>query len=246
MTQNTEFILVHDKETAEYANLLQNNILKMNQAIPTRQTVNTVVWTEAQYRDNKPTLSSGAAIIFIGNNKCMKLERSGMEEVYEKFGMHILKAGDRYALFVEDETFPREKIDELNEYAKPYLNDAVTAKETSIEILKRQAGGIKNLFKKKKTDAATTGIAAVAGTATAIATGGATATFGHGVVAGTIATTALAPAAVIPAVVAGATVALTRDAMNNLKLDKTLYKFRYTLLMTVACIEQLPVLIGND
>ena len=59
------------------------------------------VWLEKDYKANSATISSTQHIVFIGNSKLLKEERSHMKIEFTNFGMVYSKLGRRAAIYVD-------------------------------------------------------------------------------------------------------------------------------------------------
>ena len=110
-----QIIIIHDNETAIYANYLR-------QLISCDGCFSAIVWTEKEYADNRPTVSSDEYLLFIGNHKAAKAERSTMEIKYSGYGGQYSWLGKRGCLSVTkgigNEKTYRKFIEECNTYKK--------------------------------------------------------------------------------------------------------------------------------
>lgn len=59
------------------------------------------VWLENDYKANSATISSTQHIVFIGNSKLLKEQRSHMKTEFTNFGMVYSKLGRRAAIYVD-------------------------------------------------------------------------------------------------------------------------------------------------
>ena len=118
-------IVVCDDKTKEYANYLRQLISanddKDGEIVGTKDgEVEVVVWTEKQYIDNSPTITSNQHILFIGNNKTAQAEEKSMREKFHKFGMRYSWLGKRAVVAVDPADLSKEDYEKFIEYCKEY------------------------------------------------------------------------------------------------------------------------------
>lgn len=128
MFENTnvkKLIIVSDEKTKPYANylmaLISANDDKEDEVVGIKDgSVEAVVWSEKDFADNEPTLSSKAYILFIGDNKLSKSQRGGMGIKFEQFGMHYGWLGKRAVMFVDRTITNCIEYDDFYQSALPY------------------------------------------------------------------------------------------------------------------------------
>ena len=118
-------IVVCDDKTKEYANYLRQLISanddKGDEIVGTKDgEVDVVVWTEKQYIDNSPTITSNQHILFIGNNKTAQAEEKSMREEFHKFGMRYSWLGKRAVVAVDPVDLSKEDYEKFIEFCKEY------------------------------------------------------------------------------------------------------------------------------
>lgn len=136
-------ILVCDDSTKEYANYLLQLISSKDdkeEIVGIKDgTVDASVWTEKQYLDNKPNMSSKQFVIFFGDSKLVKEETTYMKSKFKMYGMEFSYLGRRAILRVDDK-----KIDE--KAYKNFLNLAdsykVKMKKIKLSPFKEYSGPI--------------------------------------------------------------------------------------------------------
>ena len=119
-----KLIIVYSKNTKAFANYLQGLIGSKDdegdKIIGVKDgSVMTVVWSDAQYNDQKPTLSGDDRVVFIGKSKLINDENFGIESKYSKYGMSYGWLGTRAYLRVDKDLSGREMKDFIK-VAKKY------------------------------------------------------------------------------------------------------------------------------
>lgn len=119
-----KLIIVCDKETEKYANylrqLISSNDDKEGSIVGIKDgSVDSVVWTEEQYKANSPTISSSQHILFVGNGKVAQNESASIKFVHDKFGMKYGWIGKR-GVAVVDKTLNEEEYSDFLEYCKEH------------------------------------------------------------------------------------------------------------------------------
>lgn len=120
-----KLIIVCDNKTEKYGNYLLQLISSKddteNEVVGIEDgTVEAVVWSEKNYRDNKATISSKEHILFLGNGEVSKKEcNSGMKMYYDQFGMTYGWLGNRGVLRVTTGIYVEE---EYNKFVELYSN----------------------------------------------------------------------------------------------------------------------------
>ena len=165
-------IILCDEKSKEYANYLSQLISMEDDTEDTTVgvkdgSVQAQVWLEKDYKANSATISSTQHIVFIGNGKLLKEQRSHMKNEFSNYGMVHSKLGRRAAIYVDD-VVALDKYNEFISFAQNYEKDITKLVND----------------KSKKVDAA--GVAAGAGV-------GAGAVLGGKAMAAIIAPVALAP-----------------------------------------------------
>ncbi len=230
-------IIIHDKQSLEYANLFQNLIIKNQNKIDSLKNLHVVIWTDEHYLNNKPTLDSASALVFIGTGKKLAKERSGMDEIFNDFGMHVFIASWRMALYVDDNKLSYEDAQKLREYALPILKDFPEIKIPG-ELSKKEKVA---LSVGAGVGAATIPSAVVATSAPPLV---AMATSAVMIPATAVVAATMAVAAPVTAAV-GAT-ALTlgfKKKYEDFSQQKVLLDARYKLLMEEACQKHITKLV---
>lgn len=107
MEMKTKVIIVSDNARQENANFLaqlisrkdddENNVLGVKDG-----SIETSVWTEKQYEDNKVQLPSSAKVIFIGQSQKIKKETSQIPNKFYKYGMIYGWLGSKAVLKITD------------------------------------------------------------------------------------------------------------------------------------------------
>ena len=97
------------------------------------------VWSEKDYKNNSPTMSSNQHVVFIGNSKLIKEKRSHMMVKYDQYGMKYGWLGKQAVLSVDD-VVGVEEYDAFFTYA--------TGKQENVERLIEQ----KDLIPQERTE----------------------------------------------------------------------------------------------
>ncbi len=126
--EQKKLIIVCDDKTKEYANYLMALISASDDSdgriIGIEDgTVEAVVWTEKQFKDNEPTLSSKTRVLFIGNNKTTKAHLTGMEKKFERFGIGYGWLGKRAVMLVDRPIYTKLEYEEFLKFASDYQKD---------------------------------------------------------------------------------------------------------------------------
>lgn len=118
-------IIVCDKETEKYANYLRQ-LISSNDDTEEKivgikdGSVSVSVWPEKEYADNKINIDSSEHILFIGNNKIAKDERSTMKEKYSDYGCKYSWLGKRGCLSVTRSIKTKKKYKNFIEECKNF------------------------------------------------------------------------------------------------------------------------------
>jgi len=127
-----KLIIVCDKSCEKYAIYLQQLVSalddKDNEIVGTQDgAVVAVVWTEEQFEDNKPKLSSSQHILFMGNGKLARARRETMPEKFNRVGMHYGWLGSQACLYVDDGSLNADNFDDFkgicSDHGKKFKNE---------------------------------------------------------------------------------------------------------------------------
>lgn len=129
-----QLIIVCDENTKEFGNylrqLVSSNDDKEGEVVGIEDgSVSAVIWTDKQYLDNAPQISSEQHILFIGKNKASRDEMVGMDIRYDKYGMKYGWRGKRGLLLV-DEDVKKDDVDDFINYCADYEKE-ITSNENS-------------------------------------------------------------------------------------------------------------------
>lgn len=102
-----KIIIVSDNARQQYANFLTQLISRKDDTESSivgvkDGSVETSVWTEKHYEDNKATLPSSAIVIFIGQSPKIKKETAQIPKMFYKYGMVYGWIGSKAVLTVKD------------------------------------------------------------------------------------------------------------------------------------------------
>ena len=117
-------IIVCDEKRKEYANYLSQLISMEDDTEEATVgvkdgSVQAQVWLEKDYKANSATISSTQHIVFIGNSKLLKEQRSHMKSEFSDFGMVYSKLVRRAAIYVDD-VVSLNKYDDFISFAQNY------------------------------------------------------------------------------------------------------------------------------
>lgn len=120
-----KLIIVCDDKTKPYANYLMALISakddKEDEVIGVRDgSVEAVVWSEKDFANNEPTLSSNAHVLFIGDTKLSKTQRGGLGIKFNQYGMQYGWLGKRAVLFVDRTITNAVEYNGFYDFAVPY------------------------------------------------------------------------------------------------------------------------------
>ena len=104
--QVKKLIIVTDEKNKPYANYLMALISakddKEGEVVGVADgSVEAVVWSEKNFADNEPTLSSSAHVLFLGDTKLSKTQRGGLKIKYDDFGLKYGWLGKRAVMYVD-------------------------------------------------------------------------------------------------------------------------------------------------
>ena len=104
--QVKKLIIVTDEKNKPYANYLMALISakddKEGEIVGIADgSVEAVVWSEKNFADNEPTLSSSAHVLFLGDTKLSKSQRGGLNIKFDDFGLKYGWLGKRAVMYVD-------------------------------------------------------------------------------------------------------------------------------------------------
>ncbi len=108
-----KFIIIHDgkKNSSKMAD-------QLNATISQLEDVTTTVWSEKQYIDNKPTLSSEEYLVFLGKTKTGQniSDAPSFKNYYSEFNMHYGWLGKQAVIGLSsDYTFDEAKVSQFSD-----------------------------------------------------------------------------------------------------------------------------------
>lgn len=132
--QVKKLIIVTDEKNKPYANYLMALISakddKDGEVVGIEDgSVEAVVWSEKNFADNEPTLSSNAHVLFLGDTKLSKSQRGGLNVKYDDFGMKYGWLGKRAVMYVERVISNVVEYNRFYEYASKYQDNFTKAIE---------------------------------------------------------------------------------------------------------------------
>lgn len=134
--------IVTDEKTVEFANyirqLISVNDDKEDEVIGVEDgSVETAVWTEKEYLNNKAKLSSNQHILFVGDNKVSRSETACIDVKYNMFGMKYGWLGKTGMIQVNKKMLSLEEYEAFISYCRAYeieFNKIVMKKKKKPEI----------------------------------------------------------------------------------------------------------------
>ncbi len=134
--QAKKLIIVTDEKNKPYANYLMALVSakddKDGEVVGVEDgSVEAVVWSEKVFKDNEPTLSSNAHILFLGDSKLSKTQRSGLVMKYDNFGMKYGWLGKRAVMYID------RVIDNVIEYNN-FFEFSTTYQENFTKAIERK------------------------------------------------------------------------------------------------------------
>lgn len=123
-----KLIVVYDKNTEATANYLLQLISGNDDAEGTQVgtkdgNVEVSLWSEKEYNDSRPKMSSTQYVLFVGNGKMVKTLRENVTDTFCAVGMHYGWLGTQAFMYV-DGGLNKDNIDEFNalcdKYAKQF------------------------------------------------------------------------------------------------------------------------------
>ena len=129
--QEKKLIIVCDEKTVSTANyLIQLISLKddtENSVVGIKDgSVDAVIWLEKDFIANQSTLSSNAHILFIGDSKGAKAQRTGIIEKHNAHGMFYGWLGKRAVMYVDKPAIKQKDYAAFQEYAKKFKDKIET------------------------------------------------------------------------------------------------------------------------
>jgi hypothetical protein len=131
LNKQQELIIVCDEKTLKTANYLvqlislkddhEENVVGIKDG-----SVNAVIWLEKNYHDNQATLSSNAHVLFIGDSKIAKSQRTSIVEKHNAHGMIYGWLGKRAVMYIDKPAIKLEEYAAFQEYAKQYKDKVET------------------------------------------------------------------------------------------------------------------------
>lgn len=95
-------IIVCDEKEVKYADYL---IQLISEKKENTLSVSATIFTDKQYKDNLPQISSQQHILFIGSSKTLKNQKITIKDKYHHLGMHYGWLGRRCVLYCDNVTF---------------------------------------------------------------------------------------------------------------------------------------------
>ena len=134
--QVKKLIIVTDEKNKPYANYLMALISakddKEGEVVGIADgSVEAVVWSEKNFADNEPTLSSSAHILFLGDTKLSKAQRGGLSVKFDDFGLKYGWLGKRAVMYVD------RVITNVVEYNRFY-DYAIKYQESFTKVIERK------------------------------------------------------------------------------------------------------------
>lgn len=129
--QEKKLIIVCDDKTVSTANYLIQLIGLKDDTEDTivgikDSSVDAVIWLEKDFIANQATLSSSSHVLFIGDNKNAKAQRTGIVEKHNAHGMIYGWLGKRAVMYVDKPAIKQEEYAAFQEYAKKYKDKIET------------------------------------------------------------------------------------------------------------------------
>lgn len=132
--QVKKLIIVTDEKNKPYANYLLALISakddKEGEVVGVADgSVEAVIWSEKNYADNEPTLSSNAHVLFLGDTKLSKAQRGGLSVKFDDFGLKYGWLGKRAVMYVDHVITNVVEYNRFYDYATKYQEDFTKAIE---------------------------------------------------------------------------------------------------------------------
>lgn len=113
--ETKELIIVHDKDTAEYASYLIQLIgLKDDKpngtAVGTRDgSIRAAMWSVKEYRDTLSKISSDTHVLILGDAKLIEENKSHIKTEFSEYGMTFGWLGMRAVMFVDSRAYDKKE-----------------------------------------------------------------------------------------------------------------------------------------
>lgn len=132
--QVKKLIIVTDEKNKPYANYMMALISakddKEDEVVGIADgSVEAVVWSEKNYADNEPTLSSNAHVLFLGDTRLSKSQRGGLNVKFDDFGLKYGWLGKRAVMYVDHVITNVVEYNRFYDYAIKYQEDFTKAIE---------------------------------------------------------------------------------------------------------------------
>lgn len=132
--QVKKLIIVTDEKSKPYANYLMALISakddKEGEVVGIEDgSVEAVVWSEKNFLDNEPTLSSSAHVLFLGDTKLSKAQRGGLNIKFDNFGLKYGWLGKRAVMYVDRVITNVVEYNRFYDYATKYQENFTKAIE---------------------------------------------------------------------------------------------------------------------
>lgn len=132
--QVKKLIIVTDEKNKPYANYLIALISakddKEGEIVGIADgSVEAVVWSEKNFADNEPTLSSSAHVLFLGDTKLSKSQRGGLSVKFDDFGLKYGWLGKRAVMYVDRVITSVVEYNRFYDYACKYQENFTKAIE---------------------------------------------------------------------------------------------------------------------
>lgn len=132
--QVKKLIIVTDDKNKPYANYLVALISakddKDGEIVGVEDgSVEAVVWSEKNFADNEPTLSSNAHVLFVGDTKLSKSQRGGLNIKFDDFGIKYGWLGKRAVMYVDRVITSVVEYNRFYDYASKYQENFTKAIE---------------------------------------------------------------------------------------------------------------------
>lgn len=169
-TEKTSLIIVCAEDVKKYGNYLMQ-LVGLNdddgeRVVGIRDgSVEAALWTEKEYEANRPQITSSQKVLFIGNSKLLKSERSNMDHIFDQYGMHIDGLGNHMSIYLAEGSVSKKEYEDFLNFAAGYQKEYENATQ-KIGIVDKKVvafsllifgglygvvgSGVFNWFKKRK------------------------------------------------------------------------------------------------
>lgn len=127
-TEKKSLIIVCTENTKKYGNYLMQ-LIGLNDDEDGRTvgiadgSVEAALWTEKEFEANRPTITSSQKIIFIGDSKAIRTERANMNHIFNEYGLHIDRLGNREALYINEKSLKKNEYEDFLNFANGYQKE---------------------------------------------------------------------------------------------------------------------------